>query len=129
MIFKINPSNGTPVYEQVVNQVVSAIASGILEKGEMIPSVRQLSKDLAINPNTVARAYRQLQDTGIVNSIRGSGLQVASGAKKKCQSKRKQTVSNRIQEAIREASESRLPMDEILEIVQAELKKLNRKKG
>lgn len=121
MFFKINPSNGTPVYEQVVNQVVSAIAIGALDSGDMIPSVRQLSTQLAINPNTVARAYRQLQDSGVVSAIRGSGMQVVKGAKKKCLVERSKTIRNQIKDVIAQARQSQMADDEIRELVEQQL--------
>ena len=74
LFFDINASNGVPVYEQVARQIVNAVASGGLAVGQMIPSVRETAKELAINPNTVARAYRSLQDEAILETVRGSGL-------------------------------------------------------
>ena len=78
MFFKINQTNGVPVYEQISRQIAFAIASEGIAVGELVPSVRNLSRDLAVNPNTVARAYRQLQDEGILETVRGEGLLVTS---------------------------------------------------
>lgn len=128
MFFKINPSNGTPVYEQVVNQIVSAIAVGSLESGEMIPSVRQLSIRLAINPNTVARAYRMLQDSGLVKSIRGSGLQIVQGAQKKCVAERRKTVRNQIKDTVSQAIQSQMSSDEIRSIFEEILSSQGKRK-
>jgi GntR family transcriptional regulator len=122
MFFKINPSNGTPVYEQVVNQVVAAIANGDLRAGEMIPSVRQLSLQLAINPNTVSRAYRQLQESGFVTAIRGSGLKVQDGAKKKCLSERNKTLKRQLKEFVSRARQTQLTDDEIRKLLEQILK-------
>ena len=72
MFFSIDPSNGVPIYEQVVRQIKFAVADGVLVAGQMVPSVRQLSNDLAINPNTISRAYLQLQDEKVLESLRGS---------------------------------------------------------
>ena len=66
MILQIDTSNGLAIYEQVVRQLKFAVASGKLRRGELVPSVRELSKQLAINPNTVSRAYRQLQDEDVL---------------------------------------------------------------
>ena len=123
MFFNINTSNGVPVYEQVARQIVSAVASGGLEAGQMIPSVREMAKDLAINPNTVARAYRQLQDESILETVRGSGIAVAKGAKHKCRTKRTKVIRGRIAGVMEEARQSQLTDDEIMKIIQAELKK------
>ena len=77
MLFRINPHDGHAVYTQIVRQLKFAVASAHLAPGDFIPSVRELAHDLAINPNTVARAYRKLQDDGILNPVRGSGLAIA----------------------------------------------------
>lgn len=126
LFFDINTSNGVPVYEQVAMQIVSAIASGGLSAGQMVPSVREMAKELAINPNTVSRAYRQLQDQTILETVRGSGIAVASGAKAKCKSARSQAVRQRISHVIIEARQSQLTDDEILKMIQAEMKKKRR---
>ena len=123
MFFKIDPHNGVPVYEQVVRQVTFAIADGSLRTGEMIPSVRQLARKLAINHNTVARAYRELQEAEIVESIRGTGLQVSQGARKTCQSNRQRIFKARFKSMIAEARQSQLSDEEIRKILTSELSK------
>lgn len=127
MFFKIDPHNGVPVYEQVVRQVTFAVASGALKPGELIPSVRSLAKRLAINPNTVARAYRQLQDNNVVESIRGTGLQISATARKRCQAERIRIIKKRIATIVSEARQSQLSDEEIQSIVKEELSR--KKKG
>lgn len=117
MFFKINPHNGVPVYEQISRQIIFAIASGGIDSGEMVPSVRSLSKELAVNPNTVARAYRQLQDTQVLETVRGEGLIVTKSAPQKCQSTRRQLMADRISSAIHEARQSQLTETEIKSLV------------
>ncbi len=130
MFFQINSINGVPVYEQVVRQVTFAVANGALRSGEMIPSVRQLARDLAINPNTVARAYRQLQDLNVLEAVRGTGLQVASGAKPICKSERTRVLRERFRQVIDEAQQSQIADDEIQKLFQSELQKQRKgKKG
>ena len=80
MFFQIDFGNGLAVYDQVVRQVKFAVAGEVLKEGDLIPSVRELARELTINPNTVSRAYRQLQDDGVLTSVRGTGLAVAAGA-------------------------------------------------
>jgi len=84
MFFRIDPSNGIPIYDQIVRQVKFAAANQTLTPGDLVPSVRELAKNLAVNPNTVARAYRELQTDGVLATIRGTGLEVTSGAPKRC---------------------------------------------
>ncbi len=74
MFFSIDPNNGVAIYDQIVRQVKFAIAEGTLRAGQLLPSVRNLSQQLTINPNTIARAYQQLQSDGIVETLRGRGL-------------------------------------------------------
>ena len=80
MFFQIDPHNGLLIYDQIVRQIKFAVASGALKPGERVTSVRELARELAINPNTIARAYRQLQDDEVLVSVRGTGLEVATGA-------------------------------------------------
>jgi GntR family transcriptional regulator len=122
MLIHINPSNGIPIYDQVVRQIKFALAAGVLRKGELIPSVRELARQLAINPNTVARAYRQLQDEGVLKSLRGTGLQVAEGAARQCRSDRTQLIRDRIRDVLQEAKRSGLTADEVRQLVDREMK-------
>ncbi len=79
MFFSIDANNGVAIYEQVVRQVKFAIAEEALQPGQLLPSIRALSVDLALNPNTVARAFQQLQSEGILETVRGRGLAVCAG--------------------------------------------------
>jgi GntR family transcriptional regulator len=77
--FQINTSSGVPVYRQVMDQVKTQIALDHLPRGSFLPSVRQMSKDLEINPMTVSKAYSLLEMDGIVEHIRGQGMKIAEG--------------------------------------------------
>ncbi len=123
MFIEINVSCSQPIYEQLVEQIKFSIASGAVQVDEMIPSLRELSKKLALNPNTVARAYRTLQDEGIVCFRRGTGLAVAPGAKERCEAERKIWFENRLRQLLADATRSRLDPSEIKEIIERELKK------
>ena len=93
MFFHIDFDNNLPIYDQVVRQIKFAVASEVLKEGELIPSVRELARELTINPNTVSRAYRQLLDEGVLSSVRGTGLAVAGGASPRCREQRVELVS------------------------------------
>ena len=80
MLFPLNTSDDRPIYAQIGDQVKFAVAAGLLRPGELVPSVRELSRQLVVNPNTVARAYRELQGQGVLEPVRGTGLQVAAAA-------------------------------------------------
>src|ERR1700683_667422 len=76
--FAIDLHSGMPVYRQLIDQVRSGIASGALLTGDQLPTVRQLAVDLAINPNTVVRAYRELELGGLLETHQGTGTCISS---------------------------------------------------
>ena len=121
MFFSIDFANGLPIYEQVARQVKFAIAGGALKSGELVPSVRELAKQLAINPNTVARAYRDLQTDGVLDSVRGTGLAVAEGAQQRCCRQRVEMIRDRLQQVLTEAKQSQLDPTELRSLVEREL--------
>jgi GntR family transcriptional regulator len=73
MMPRLNPASGVPLYLQLMHQVKHAIETGAIRAGEQLPSVRQMAEDLVINPNTVARAYRELEHEGVIELKHGSG--------------------------------------------------------
>ncbi|HWI51729.1 MAG TPA: GntR family transcriptional regulator [Symbiobacteriaceae bacterium] len=77
MWYHLDPSSGTPIYRQLVDQVQQAVASGVLRAGDRLPSVRDLAVELAVNPNTIAKAYQELERAGVIETPRGKGSFVA----------------------------------------------------
>ena len=77
MLFHVNPSSGVPIYVQIETQVKNAIAAGALKRDQALPSVRKLAAELGINPNTVARAYQELERNGMIATVQGGGTYVA----------------------------------------------------
>jgi GntR family transcriptional regulator len=71
--FRLDPQSGVPAYRQIIDQVQGGLASGALAAGDQLPTVRQLAVDLAINPNTVLRAYRELEIRGVLDTQQGTG--------------------------------------------------------
>lgn len=120
MLFQLNTRDDRPIYGQIADQVKFAVASGLLRPGELVPSVRELAKQLVVNPNTVARAYRDLQGEGVLEPVRGTGLQVAAGTFESCQNGRRVFVRRRLREAIDEARRSNLALQEIEAILMDE---------
>ena len=88
LLVELNTSDQRPIYGQIADRVKFAIAGGVLRPGDMVPSVRELSKQLVVNPNTVARAYRDLQTEGLLESVRGMGMEVAEAAPDRCRAAR-----------------------------------------
>ncbi|MDR1960107.1 MAG: GntR family transcriptional regulator [Planctomycetaceae bacterium] len=117
MFIEIDLNSPQPLYEQVVQQVKFAVAAGAVQAGEMIPSVREMSKLLAVNPNTVVRAYRVLQEETVVSAQRGMGLVVTNDARSQCLAERKSIFQERFRRVFNDAVRSRLESAEIREIV------------
>jgi GntR family transcriptional regulator len=120
LLLDLDPADGRPIYGQICDRVKFAVAGGVLRSGDLIPSVRELSKQLVVNPNTVARAYRDLQSEGLLESVRGMGLQVAEGAGDRCRAERRDIVRERLRRAIAEARQSSLDPVEIEKMLHEE---------
>ncbi|MFN0197974.1 MAG: GntR family transcriptional regulator [Planctomycetaceae bacterium] len=121
MLININPSNGLAVYDQIARQIKFAVANKTLRPGELVPSVRELARTLAVNPNTIARAYRELQGDGIVQTVRGTGLEITAEAPELCRSARHELIRLRLREVLEEARRSQLSRAQIKQIVEKEL--------
>jgi GntR family transcriptional regulator len=120
ILLDLNTADERPIYGQIVDQVKFAVAGGALHPGDLVPSVRELSKQLVVNPNTVARAYRDLQVEGLLETVRGMGLQVAAGASARCRAARREIVRQRIRSALEEARRSQMAPAEIEAILYEE---------
>ncbi len=126
MFFRIDPSDDLAIYDQVVRQVKFAVAGEVVRVGELVPSVRELARELAINPNTVARAYRQLQADGVLEPVRGTGLAVAAGAHERCRTERVMLIRDRLRQVLFEARQSRLDASQLRSLVDSELAHVER---
>lgn len=120
ILLDLNAADDRPIYGQIAERVKFAVAGGVLRPGDLVPSVRELSKQLVVNPNTVARAYRDLQTEGLLESVRGMGLQVAEGALVRCRAARRELVRQRLRQAIEEARQSKMDPAEIEAILREE---------
>ena len=120
ILLELNMSDARPIYSQIGDRVKFAVAAGVLRPGELVPSVRDLSKQLVVNPNTVSRAYRDLQSEGLLEPVRGTGLQVSEGAAERCREARRGYVRDRLRAAIGEARRSAMEASEIEVILREE---------
>jgi GntR family transcriptional regulator len=127
MFFSIDPHNGVAIYEQLVRQVKFGIADGTLRSGQLLPSARILSQQLAINPNTINRAFQQLQADGILESVRGKGLAVCSRALGSCRKARQSLLEQRVRDVLSEALHAGLDHNEVRELVLTQLADLKGK--
>jgi GntR family transcriptional regulator len=117
MFFRIDPDNGVAIYDQIERQVKYAVAKGALQAGDIVPSVRELAVTLAVNPNTVARAYRDLQNDSVLEALRGSGLRVTKQAAERCVKERQKLLKERLTVVVREARESGLSEAEFFGLI------------
>src|SRR5580700_3412533 len=102
-VLTVDSRSGVPIYLQIVEQVKRSVALGILQGGEQLPTVKQLALDLTVNPNTVARAYRDLERDGVIETASGRGSFVRNGASDAGQAAASDVARDAIEHAVREA--------------------------
>ncbi len=117
MLFAINPSDGTPLYFQVVRHVKHLIATGRLGPGDELPTVRALAQQLVINPNTVVRAYRELEAAGLIFTRRGSGTYVAEKPVPYSDEERRRILAERLDGALVESRNLGFGLDEVVALL------------
>ena len=125
----IDPRSHIPIYLQIVDAVRSAIAAGVYRPGETLPSLRALALELHVNPNTVQRAYDELEREGLVYSERGKGLFVAEGGTKAAQAHARLSVVHRFEDVLRTAAGAGISAAEAREIFDAAAKSFVQTKG
>jgi GntR family transcriptional regulator len=113
----INSNDGVPIYLQIVNQVKYLVASGRLAAGEEIPPIRVLAEQLVINPNTVARAYLELERAGLVTKRHGAGTYVADISSPLSHREKLKVLSNRLDALLAEASHLDIPLDDVMDLL------------
>jgi len=119
MILRLNQSSGIPLYLQLMEQVKHAVETGALRPGDQLPAIRKMAEDLVMNPNTVARAYRELEHEGIIELKHGSGAFISESVTWKSKAMRKaQPV---VQSAVERLVASGLTEDEIRRLFENEL--------
>ena len=125
MHIEIDSASGTPIYLQIVNQVKYLVASEQLAPDEEIPPIRALAERLIINPNTVARAYLELERAGIVVKKQGNGTFVAANPPLVGKRQRQKILSDRIDALLTEAKQLGVEMDGLLELLGARHNRMN----
>jgi GntR family transcriptional regulator len=113
----ISANDGVPIYLQIVNQVKYLVASGRLAPGEEMPAIRVLAERLLINPNTVARAYRELEVAGIVLKRRTAGTFVSDAGSPLARRERLKILTERIDALLAEAGQMNVNIDEIVKLM------------
>ncbi len=114
MDFRIDSKSGVPFYRQIIEQIKFAIARGDLQPGAQLPTVRQLAVDLSINPNTVIRAYKQMEIEGLLETQQGSGTFIGHRKPEVDSLERQRMLDQILTEMLARASSYGLSLDEVL---------------
>jgi len=117
MQIHVSPQDGLPVYRQIFNQVKYLVASGVLRTGEELPPIRALAEQLLINPNTVARAYRELEHAGIVVKRGTLGTFVSAAPSPFARRERLKILRERIDMLLADASHMGVSLDELKDMI------------
>jgi GntR family transcriptional regulator len=128
MILQINFKSGKPVYLQVVDQVKAAAASGVLQPGEALPGIRPLAEELRVNRNTIAKAYSELENLGVIETLPGKGCFLTANHSPLRKDVRRKMLIVEIDQAIVQAHHLQVPRHELLELIRERLDVLDDKR-
>lgn len=117
MQIRVSPTDGLPIYQQIVNQVKYLVASGRLEPGEELPPIRTLAERLLINPNTVARAYRELEVAGVVVKRGTTGTFVSDAGSPLARRERQRILTQRVDALLAEARQLGFDTDQLFDLI------------
>src|SRR6266568_3945773 len=112
--FRLDGHSGVPVYRQLIDQVQAAIATGLLKPGDQLPTVRLVAVELAINPNTVSRAYREMEIRGILDTQQGTGTFIADRQVEPSKEERERQLAQLIGEFVSRAGSAGLTVGELI---------------
>ena len=121
---EVDPQSGVPIYVQIVDQVRHAVGAGALRPGERLPTVRGLARDLAVAPNTVVKAYDELQRMELVESRPGVGTVVAAGVEEVDRERRVEEVFGRLRALVRDAAALGISEDDLWARLDAEYERI-----
>ena len=113
--FRLEMQSGVPVYRQIIDQVLGGIAAGTLSAGDQLPTVRQVAVDLSINPNTVVRAYRELEIRGVLETQQGTGTFISRQKVKHDEVERQRALTLLVNEFVSRAGAPGFTIEELLE--------------
>jgi GntR family transcriptional regulator len=113
--FRLDLRSGVPVYRQLIDQVTGAMATGTLAAGDQLPTVRQVAVDLSINPNTVMRAYRELEIRGVLETQQGTGTFIGNRKVKRDEVERQRQLGQLASEFVARAGAAGFTVEELLE--------------
>ena len=113
--FRLEMQSGVPVYRQIIDQVLGGIAAGTLSAGDQLPTVRQVAVDLSINPNTVVRAYRELEIRGVLETQQGTGTFISRQKVKHDEVERQRGLTLLVNEFVSRAGAAGYAIEELVE--------------
>jgi GntR family transcriptional regulator len=113
--FRLDLHSGVPVYRQIIDQVMGGIAAGALTGGDQLPTVRQVAVDLSINPNTVVRAYRELEIRGVLETQQGTGTFVSYQKVKLDEVERQRQLNQLVSEFVSRAGSAGFTIEDLQE--------------
>jgi len=115
----VNVADGVPIYRQIVNQIKYLVASGLLQPGEELPPIRTLALQLKVTPNTIVKAYDELESSGVIQGRRGAGTFVSEGRPSLlAHEERQRIIQQRIDALLAEAHQLNFTADDILRMLQ-----------
>lgn len=115
-MLKVDPRSSTPIYEQIQLGIKELILKGALQGGDKIPSVREMAALLTINPNTISKAYGELERAGIIETLRGRGTYVVDNFNRKVDEKKMQNISEELKKIILEANYNGMDKESFIEL-------------
>ena len=127
-MIKVDTSSFIPIYEQVKIQIKRRVGLGILKPSQILPSIRDLASDILINPNTVARAYRELEREGLIYTRKGKGCYVSDLSQTMIEEERTALLNQIFDDAIEEGMEFNIPSERIRRIFEERLSSANTRK-
>jgi GntR family transcriptional regulator len=116
--FRLDEHSGVPVYRQLIDQVLAARAAGALAGGDQLPTVRQVAVDLAINPNTVARAWREMEIRGIIETQQGTGTFISQQKVEGREVERRRQLDRLIDDFVARAGAAGFSIEDLMEQLQ-----------
>ena len=129
MRLRISLDDGVPIYLQIMNQIKYLVASGRLSPGDEVPPIRVLAEQLLINPNTVARAYRELESAGILTKRRGAGTYVSDKGSPLARRERARILGSRVDALLVEAEQLDFDLDELTQLIRKRAGLLRKEDG
>ena len=126
--FRLDTASGVPVYRQIIDQVQGGIATGSLARGDQLPTVRQVAVDLEINPNTVMRAYRELEIRGVLETQQGTGTFIADRTVREDELERARKLEQLVSEFAARAGAGGYTLREVLDSLSERLNEPEKRK-